>query len=236
MKSKVFLKGVQDGMPIALGYFVVSFSLGIAAKKAGLTSIQGFIASVSTVASAGEYAGILVILDSAPYIEMFLAILISNARYFLMSCALSQRIDPKTGMGHRLLMGYGLTDEIFGIAIAREGYVEPAYNYGAMAIAIPFWGIGTSLGIIMGNILPLRIVSTLSVSLYAMFIAIIIAPAKKDKVIAALIIISFASSFAFARLPLLSGISSGSKTIILTLVISALAAIICPVKEKENAQ
>ncbi len=236
MKSKAFLKGVQDGMPIALGYFVVSFSLGIAAKKAGLTSLQGFIASVSTVASAGEYAGILVILDSAPYIEMFLAILISNARYFLMSCALSQRINPKTGMGHRLLMGYGLTDEIFGIAIAREGYVEPAYNYGAMAIAIPFWGIGTSLGIIMGNILPLRIVSTLSVSLYAMFIAIIIAPAKKDKVIAALIIISFASSFAFARLPLLSGISSGSKTIILTLVISALAAIICPVKEKENAK
>ena len=43
---KVFCEGMRDGVPIALGYFAVSFSLGIAARKAGLTPVQGFFASL----------------------------------------------------------------------------------------------------------------------------------------------------------------------------------------------
>ena len=50
----VFKDGVRDGLPIGLGYFAVSFSLGIAARNAGLTPIQGFIVSALCMASAGE--------------------------------------------------------------------------------------------------------------------------------------------------------------------------------------
>lgn len=229
------MAGVRDGLPIALGYLVVAFALGITAKNAGMTPLQGLIASLTTVASAGQYAGFTVIAEHAPYIEMFFAILVANARYFLMSFALSQRIPPETRLPHRLLTGFGLTDEIFGISIGRPGYVDPVYIYGAMTIAIPFWGLGTALGIVMGNVLPVRIVSALSVTLYAMFLAIIIAPAKKDKVIAALVVISFAASYAFAKIPVFSGISAGTRTIILTLVIAGLAALLCPVKETYDA-
>ena len=96
-----------------------------------------------------------------------------------MSTALTQRFDPNTPLIHRFLIGFGVTDEIFGITIARPGYINPIYNYGAFLVAIPLWSIGTSLGIIAGNFLPARVVSALSVALYGMFLAIIVPPAKK---------------------------------------------------------
>ena len=232
--KKVFLLGMQDGLPIGFGYLAVSFSLGIAARKVGLTPLQGFLASFLTNASAGEYAAWTVIGEAAPYIEMFLAILIANARYFLMACALSQRFSPDTKLRHRLLVGFDLTDEIFGITIARPGYLNPFYSYGAMTVALPSWAIGTALGIVIGNILPVRAVSALSVSLYAMFLAIIMPPAKKDKVIAVLIAICFAASYAFARLPMFAFVSSGTRTIILTVVIAGVASVLFPVKEEKK--
>ncbi|MCI5568900.1 MAG: AzlC family ABC transporter permease [Candidatus Alectryocaccobium sp.] len=232
--KKVFLLGMQDGLPIGFGYLAVSFSLGIAARKVGLTPLQGFLASFLTNASAGEYAAWTVIGEAAPYIEMFFAILIANARYFLMACALSQRFSPDTKLRHRLLVGFDLTDEIFGITIARPGYLNPFYSYGAMTVALPSWAIGTALGIVIGNILPVRAVSALSVSLYAMFLAIIMPPAKKDKVIAVLIAICFAASYAFARLPMFAFMSSGTRTIILTVVIAGVASVLFPVKEEKK--
>lgn len=232
--KKVFLLGMQDGLPIGFGYLAVSFSLGIAARKVGLTPLQGFLASFLTNASAGEYAAWTVIGEAAPYIEMFFAILIANARYFLMACALSQRFSPDTKLRHRLLVGFDLTDEIFGITIARPGYLNPFYSYGAMTVALPSWAIGTALGIVIGNILPVRAVSALSVSLYAMFLAIIMPPAKKDKVIAVLITICFAASYAFARLPMFAFMSSGTRTIILTVVIAGVASVLFPVKEEKK--
>ncbi len=234
-RSLPYREGLRDGIPIALGYFAVSFSLGIAAKKAGLDAFQGFLASILNNASAGEYAGFLLIGANASYLEMALITLITNARYLLMSFALAQRISPKTGLLHRLLMGLAVTDEIFGISIAREGATSPPYHYGAMTVAMPAWAIGTSLGILAGNILPARVVSALSVALYGMFLAIIIPPARKNRVIALLVGIGFLSSGLFHYLPLLNTLSEGSRTIILTLLISALGAFLFPVKvEKED--
>ena len=173
-KRSVLLEGIRDGIPIALGYFAVSFSLGIAMRNAGMTSVEGFFFSMFNLASAGEYAGLQVILSNGSYIAMALATLVANARYMLMSTALSQRFHPKTKFIHRLITGYGITDEIFGITINRKGYVNPWYVYGALLISVPPWALGTSLGIIAGNGLPANIVNALSVALYGMFIAIIV--------------------------------------------------------------
>lgn len=140
--SKVLREGFRDGIPIGLGYLAVSFSLGVAARNAGLSAFQGFLISLLNNASAGEYAGITVIASNAPYIEMVLMTLIANARYLLMSCALSQRFSPDTPLFHRLLVGYDVTDEIFGITIARSGQIDPFYTYGAILIAAPCWACG----------------------------------------------------------------------------------------------
>lgn len=233
-KRKLFQKGIRDGIPIGLGYLAVSFSLGVAAKNAGLNALQGFLVSFLNLASAGEYAGFTVIAANGPYVEILLMTLITNARYLLMSCALSQRFSPKTALIHRLFIGYAVTDEIFGVTISRPGMIQPAYNYGVMVLPILLWSVGTSLGVIAGNLLPLRAVSALSVALYGMFLAVIIPPARKNKVVAVLILISFALSFAMAKLPLVSTLSGGTRTIILTVLIAGLAALLFPVPQQDE--
>ena len=195
-ENKIALaEGFRDGIPIGLGYFVVSFTLGITAKHAGLTPFQGFLTSFLNNASAGEYAGFTVIAADAPYIEIAIITLVANARYLLMSAVLSQKFSPRTPFYHRIFVGFDVTDEIFGISVARKGWLNPFYNYGAMLTALPGWSIGTALGIVAGNILPPSAVSALSVALYGMFIAIIIPPARKDKVVAVCVAVSFALSY-----------------------------------------
>ena len=228
-----FKKGFKDGIPIGLGYFAVSFSLGIVASNAGLTAFQGFLTSLLVNASAGESAGFIAIKESVPYIQMILITIVSNARYLLMSFALSQKINPKTKLIHRMLLGFYLTDEYFGLAISQDPYCDPIYSYGAFIFAAPCWAIGTALGIIMGNVLPIRIVSALSVALYGMFLAIIIPPAKKDKAIAILIVISFISSYLLSKL---TTISTSVITIVLTIVISSLGAILFPIKGENHEE
>ena len=231
---RVLYEGMRDGFPIALGYFAVSFSLGIAARNAGLTPVQGFLASILNNASAGEYAAFTLIAAKATYWEVAVITLIANARYLLMSCALAQRFSPETPFFHRLLIGYDVTDELFGITIARPGYLNPYYTYGAILLAAPAWAIGTALGIIAGNALPLRVVSALSVALYGMFLAIIIPPARKNRIVAALVVISFVLSFACEYLLGISALSGGTRTIILTVAISAAAAVLFPVKQEAD--
>ncbi len=226
-----FRRGMKNGIPIALGYFAVAFTLGIAARRAGLTAMQGALASVTTVASAGEYAGFTVIEAGATYAEMAVMMLVINARYMLMSCSLSQKLAPDLPLWHRLLVGWGVTDEIFGVSVCVPDTLNPWYNYGMMAISIPSWTIGTYLGIAMGNVMPLRAVSALSVGLYGMFLAIIIPPSRKNKVVAGLVIVSMAASLAASRLPVLCDISAGMRTILLTVLIAGAAAILFPVKE-----
>ena len=208
---KVFCEGMRDGVPIALGYFAVSFSLGIAARNAGLTPIQGFFASLFNNASAGEYAAFSLIAAGATYLEVAIITLIANARYLLMSCALAQKFAPGTPFFHRLIIGYDVTDELFGITIARPGYLNPFYTYGTASIAIPGWALGTCLGVILGTALPDRITRALSVALYGMFLAVIIPPARKDRIIAGLVVISMLASYLFTMIPALSGISSGMR-------------------------
>ncbi|MBE6718647.1 MAG: AzlC family ABC transporter permease [Ruminococcaceae bacterium] len=225
---------MKDGIPIGLGYLAVAFSLGIAAKKAGLTAIQGLITSLLCNASAGEYVGFTLIAAHAVYLEMAFGTLIANARYMLMSCAISQRTEPGLSIWHRMGLSFCITDELFGITIAREGYINPNYTYGAMFVATNGWAIGTALGIIAGNILPLRLVSAFSVALYGMFLAIIIPPARKNRIIALLILVCFILSYLCSVLPIISNLSEGTRTIILTVIIATIASILFPKNDDEE--
>lgn len=232
--KKIFTRGIIDGIPIALGYFAVSFSLGITAKNAGLTPFQAMLASFLCNASAGEYAGFTSIAAKASYIEIAVITLIANLRYLLMSFAMSQKISPKTKSIHRFLVGYDLTDEIFGISMAQKGFLNPLYAYGAILVAIPGWSVGTLIGAYAGSLLPARVVSALGVALYGMFLAIIIPPCRKDKVLSLIIPVCFALSYLASVLPVISTLSEGTRIIILTVVISSLAAAIFPRKSADE--
>lgn len=235
-KKIAFKDGIRDGFPIALGYLAVSFSLGITAKNAGLTAIQGFLTSFLVNASAGEYAGFTAIATMATYLEVILVILIANSRYLIMSCSLSQKLAPNTPWYQRLLIGFDITDELFAISIARPGFVSPYYYFGAMFITMPFWAGGTALGIIVGNLLPLELISAFSVALYGMFLAVIIPPARQNKIIGLFVILSFIASYAANYLPYISDLSSATRIIILTIILALIAAIFFPIKDKVGEQ
>lgn len=233
-KSEALRQGAHDAIPIGLGYFAVAFSLGIICRSSGLSVFQGFLASLLNNTSAGEFAAITLIGTNASYMEIALVTLIANARYMLMSCALSQRLQPGQSFLHRLGIAFAVTDELFGIAIARKGYLEPAYYYGAMAIAIPGWSLGTACGIIAGSALPERIVSALSVALFGMFLAIIIPPARESRVILTVVLTSFIASFVATYVEPLAQLTGGTRTIILTVAIAAAAAWLRPVHDVQK--
>ena len=231
-KRRVFLRGMRDGVPIGLGYLAVSFSLGIAARNAGLTAFQGFLLSLLGVASAGEYAAITVIAAGAPYLEMAVVSVIANARYLLMSFALSQRMDPALSLPHRLAIGYSVTDELFGIAVAQPKPLDPLYSYGSYLTAVPCWAVGTAVGVVAGNLLPARAVSALSVALFGMFLAVIIPPARRDRVVLGCVLAGFLCSYAAARL--LPALSGGTRTILLTLLLAGIAAAAFPIADEDG--
>ena len=227
------LKGLRDGFPICMGYFAVSFALGIEARNVGLTAFQSFLMSTGMVASAGEFAALLLIASHAGVFEMVSTCLIVNLRYFLMSCSLSQKLSSKTHMIHCFGIAYRITDEIFGLSSAVPGYLPPFYTYAVTVISVAGWSGGTVMGVLVGNILPAAAVNALGVSLYGMFLAIIIPPAKETPFIGGLVAVSMALSWLFSVLPLTAGISSGFKVIILTLLLAGAAAAVRPIPDLE---
>lgn len=227
-----FGRGARAGLPIGIGYFAVSFSLGIIMRNAGLKPVEGLLMSLLNNTSAGEAAGVSVIANGGSLAELALGQLVINARYLLMGAALTVAFSPSLGVGHRLLVSMDITDETFAVTSAQERPVSPWFSYGMAASTIPMWAAGTTLGIIFGNILPADTVNALSVALYAMFVAVVAPPARRNAKIFAIVLVSMAASFVFATAPVLREISEGMRTIILTIAIAGAAAFIWPIHEE----
>lgn len=229
-----FKHGFKNGIPIFLGYLAVSFTFGITAKSGGIDSLAAVLMSALNFTSAGQFAALDIIVSGASYAEMALTQLIINLRYSLMSSSISQRMSEHTPAFHRFIISFGMTDEIFGVDSSYpETDIPPAFCYGVMASAQPGWVLGTLLGVISGSLLPPRILSALGIALYGMFIAIVVPPARKNRVLGGIIVVSMIASLVFSVAPVLREISSGFRIIILTLVIASLAALIFPVKDEE---
>jgi len=229
-KRDEIVKGLRLGLPIGLGYFAVAFSLGIIAKKAGISVSLGFLSSFFTRASAGEYGVYTLVAAGATYAELVAMCLVANLRYTLMSAALSQKLAPSTPWYHRLLMSCCITDEVFGVSIAHPGYTPPVFTYSAAFVSTLFWASGCAAGILAGGMLPTSIVAALSVALYGMFLAIIIPPGRQDRYVLYTLIASFVLSGLCAVAPYFSSWSSGTRTVVLTVLISSVAAWLKPVK------
>lgn len=197
--------------------------------------MQAVLISGTNFTSAGQFAGLDVIVAGGTYFEMAMTQLIINLRYCLMSCSLSQKIDPNAKFFHRFLIAFGNTDEVFGVSSNVRGKLKPAYSYGVITVALPGWIFGTFLGVVSGNILSDRVLSALGVALYGMFIAIVIPSARENKILRGIVAVSLILSFLFSKISLFAKISSGFKIIILTIVIAGVSAILFPVEDEKNA-
>ena len=231
-KGAYFKRGVQYGIPIGLGYFAVSFTFGMMSVAGGLHILDAVLISLTNLTSAGQFAGLDIIIAHGSYWELALTELIINLRYCLMSFSLSQKLSRTEPSWHRFFVAHGITDEIFGVSASQKGAVSAFFVYGQMAVAIPGWTLGTLIGAISGSLLPDFLVSALSVAIYGMFLAIIVPPAKKNKSVLAVVIAAMAMSCLFAYTPVLNKVSSGFVIIITTLVVAGLAAFFFPVKDE----
>ena len=227
---------MKDGVPIALGYFAVSFTFGMMAVAGGLSIWQAVLISLTNLTSAGQFAGLDIIFAGGSMWEMAMTQLIINLRYCLMSFSLSQKFRREESGILKYIAAFGITDEIFGISAAQEGKVSVFYNYGAMCVAIPGWTLGTLAGGISGSLLPDFMLSALSVAIYGMFLAIITpaVPKRADRFVG-VVVASMAVSTVFAVTPVLKQVSSGFMIIITTLLVAGLAAYFCPLEEKGEA-
>lgn len=227
----MLVHGMKDGVPICLGYFAVSFAFGMLAVTSGLSVFQAVLLSLTNLTSAGQVAGVSLIQAGAAYYEMALTQLVINLRYCLMSFSLSQKIDREAPFFHRFFISYGITDEIFAVAASQKGKVEPGYIYGLISVAAPGWVLGTLCGAVAGSLMPAALVSALGIAVYGMFLAIIIPPAKSDKVILACVVGAMGLSALFRVTPGLKQVSAGFVIILVTVAVASAAAWLAPVKE-----
>ena len=225
--------GLRDGIPIAAGYFSVSFTFGMLAVQDGISSFHAVLISLLNLTSAGQFAGITVIVSGASLLEMALTQLVINIRYALMSVSLSQKLDRSVKTFQRMLIAYGNTDEIFAVASSKPGSVGSRYMCGLIFLPVVGWVGGTLAGAVASTLLPAAVISALGVALYGMFIAIVVPVAKESRAVLMVTVMALVLSAAFYYLPVLREISSGFTIIICTVAAAGIGAVLFPVKEEK---
>lgn len=233
---KQFTQGIKDGSAIGIGYLSVSFTFGLAAVSSGLMWWEALLVSMMNLTSAGQFAGITVMAAAGTYIEMAVSQLVINLRYALMSISLSQKVDKNFHAGKKMFLGFAVTDEIFAVAMSREGEVSGRYFAGLATLPYLGWTAGTLLGAVCGNILPQNVSDALGLAIYGMFIAIIVPAMKSDSRIFKITLLAIAFSFALYFLPGLKNISSGFAVIICAVLASAIGAFLFPMDEEKQEE
>ena len=228
---KSFLQGVKHGIPIALGYLSVSFTFGMKAVGDGLTWAQAVLISMTNVTSAGQFAGLPLMVAQASLIEAALTQLVINLRYALMSLSLSQKLDHTMTTLHRRVLSVCHTEEIFAVASSQPGKVGRWYLYGLMSTPWLGWALGTLLGAVAGQLLPVFFRQALGIAIYGMFLAIILPPARRERPVRVVVLLAVGMSLCFRYLPVLNRLSSGFVIIICAVAASAVGALLFPVKE-----
>lgn len=231
-----FKCGLKDSIPIALGYFSVSFSFGIVAVKSGLTIFQSVLTSLTNVTSAGQFAGIGIIAAGGTIIEMILTQFIINLRYALMSLSLSQKLSSEVSFWQRLIIAFANTDEVFAVAMQHNKDITLKYMLGLQLPSIAGWTLGTAVGAIAGGLLPVSLCSALGIALYGMFIAIVIPKAKESRPVMTVVLIALVLSCIIYYVPWFKGVSSGMSVIICTVTASVIGALLFPADGKEQGE
>lgn len=236
MKKQEFLQGIKDGIPIALGYFSVSMAFGLTAALSGLPIWSVVLISMTNLTSAGQFAGVNILLAIGSLAELALTTLIINLRYFLMSLSMSQRVEEKMSIRRRMLFSFAITDEVFAVSMQHKGELTSSYMAGLVLTPPIGWTLGTLSGAVLTSLMPPVLSSSMGIALYAMFIAIVIPPAREHRNVMLAALMAVVMSVIISYAPIFKGISSGWSIIIITLAVSAVMAFLFPVADEEEGQ
>ena len=232
MKTKEIKEGIKDGLPIALGYFSVSVAFGVSAVNANVPWWGASLISLTNLTSAGQKAGVDVMAVGGSILLIVLTTLIINLRYFLMGVSMSQKVEGKMPMWQRLLVAFGITDEIYAVSMGKKHELTAPYMAGLIIPPIVGWTGGTVVGSVATNFMPAVLADAMGIALYGMFIAVIIPPSKENKKVLCAVILAIVMSVLFTYLPYIKNLETGWAVIIITVVVSSIAATVFPVKEE----
>ncbi len=197
-----YKRGLATGFSIALGYLSVSFTFGIMAVSYGLSWWQALIISMATVTSAGQFAGIGLMIHPGQYFQMLISQITINIRYSFMSISIAQKADNKFKGIYRWILG--IYDDRRNFCRSKSGRISyPQFFAGLATLPYIGWAVGTLIGSILGSILPDRLMSALSLAIYGMFVAIVVPEMKKSRPVIFVVILSLLLSCAFYYIPLL---------------------------------
>ena len=233
-ENNSFRIGFADGIPIGLGYVSVSFAFGLFAVASGLTVWQTILISMLNLTSAGQLAGVPIIAGCGSAIELAVTQLVINLRYSLMSVSLSQRLGDSVRLRDRFWISFANTDEVFAVSSGRGEMLGRSYFFGLVIPPYIGWALGTALGAIAGNILPAIVTGALTIAIYAMLIAIVVPEMKKSVSTLLAVFLAVLMSVAFYYTPVLNKIPSGFTIVICAVIVSALFALIAPIKDEEE--
>ena len=228
---RAYVRGLPQGLPICLGYFAVALAFGLVALGSGLTPLIATVISVTNLSGAGQFAGVMVLGSGGGLAELVSTVLVINLRYVLMALALQQRLPAGLSVWQRVAVGFGITDEVFAVAIQPQVPLSVPWFLGLMTLPWLGWSAGTLVGALLGAILPPLIVQALGIALYCMFIAIIVPPALDSRPILVTVLLAAAISVLLAQLPVTRDLAFGWRVIVATVIAASHAAWRWPLPE-----
>ncbi len=182
-KRRLFFLGARAGLPIMLGYVPIGVAYAVMARQTCLMSLTVY-AGASQMMAAGMLAG------KGGFFAIVLATFVLNLRHIIMSTCVMHRMEPAP-LPLRLLAAFGVTDESFAMFTTGTGKSRSVFFFLGIAAAIYVsWNAGTLLGALAMDLFPPIVTASLGVSLYAMFLSILVPELPGNGRLAALVLLT----------------------------------------------
>lgn len=237
-KPMGYMKGFKDGIPIGLGYIPASMACGFAAVQSGIGAWMAQFMSMAIYTASGQLAAINLFSGGETAAIMYaLTLLVMNCRYILFSITIAQKFDKSMGTLQRLGFGLLNTDEIFGFAMQQKGKLGASYLFGLATVPYLGFVIGNALGCFTTGLLPKSVLAALGIVVYAMFISVIVPPAKKSKPVLVVVLMALTLSAVLECIPVIkNALGSAWIIIICAVATSLIGAVLFPVEDKEEEE
>lgn len=183
-----FKDGLTASIPLYIGYFPTAIAFGLLARNTGISFRDTSLFSMVVYAGASQFMALEMIHLGLSSISIIIATFLLNLRHSVMSASLSLNLK---GIDKRLLplIGFGITDESFSVLSFNKDKIDLPFVLGVNSSYIS-WVLGTMIGFLVGEILPISIQASLGIGLYAMFAGLIFPEIKKSRKILSLALIS----------------------------------------------
>lgn len=227
-KRKLFASGVRAGLPIMLGYVPIGIAYAVMARQAGLSVGQTCLMSLTVYAGASQMMAAGMLAGKAGFLAIVLATFVLNLRHIIMSTCVMHRMEP-TPMSLRLLAAFGVTDESFAVFTTGGKSRSVLFFLGISLSIYLSWNLGSLLGALAMDLMPPVLTASLDISLYAMFVSLLMPELPGNGRLALLVLLTALCSALLSQV-----LASSWALIVSTLLCAWIGTFFVELKEARN--